>query len=765
MANKGLKNYTKQISGNVGSVKYHINPSPLDSNIILTIPLLQSKCLCPIGLSLIYSYQDRNSMYGFGKGFKCNYDTRIIDDGTNLRVNNADFSVDTYHYDNVNDLYYFKENGNTIDKTVTNVDGDSEEVNYLLLDKYGNRTYFDSSCCIKRIENVKGDVINYYPESGVMVDNNKGSQITYLNNPDYRVNSISLRETISESIIEQAKVDFEYENGYLTLLTIKYADEVVEKYSFTYSETSIGIFDEIKKYNVIIVHSGNSIFVNHEYHDVLNDTFDLITEPNITISNNKAIVSYLDNKSSTIVYDDNGILLYEYDNKNNLIVYEYNDNYLLTYQSAVMNMNNINNMDSVLTAPITSTDLIYSTSTSLDEAPALFGFNQMRTIESQSEDEDGEDIYELTYSGDKKDLVTLIAYVKQNEGIVDNKYANIQVSLLDQDNVVGSKTYSFNKDTADSVGRFIVLGVIPKSNFNKIKVWVRTLGVSISYSDIKICKHDFGVYYTYDSNNNVISILSGVSNTSINYDESNQVKSVSNGNNEIVYQYDENMNPVKAVGAYNSRITMEYDDFNRMIKKSTKYTNGYVYEEEYVYDDNNNVIEINDNTTNSNEFEYDNYHRLQMAEKDFVSTEFTYGDFSEIEDIVVNDVTSSSVLDEITHTYNSNHNLITVDKLNSGEYEFEYNNKNLLTKVTLGGLTLVEYEYDYLSRLIKKKYSNNSYYEFVYSNSRLSIIKYNGSVRYTLGYDTLDRLITITNNLNETITYTYDNYNLLLNLL
>ena len=56
MANKGLKSYTKQISGNIGLISYNVNVYSDDSNLVLTIPLINLDEGNPVGLSLIYNY-------------------------------------------------------------------------------------------------------------------------------------------------------------------------------------------------------------------------------------------------------------------------------------------------------------------------------------------------------------------------------------------------------------------------------------------------------------------------------------------------------------------------------------------------------------------------------------------------------------------------------------------------------------------------------------------------------------------------------------
>ena len=73
MANKGLKEYTKQISQTVGDVaKVFVNVNKADANMHIVIPLLTTLGPNPIDLSLIWNYQDKDRMGYFGKGCNIN---------------------------------------------------------------------------------------------------------------------------------------------------------------------------------------------------------------------------------------------------------------------------------------------------------------------------------------------------------------------------------------------------------------------------------------------------------------------------------------------------------------------------------------------------------------------------------------------------------------------------------------------------------------------------------------------------------------------
>ena len=67
--NLGLKNYTKQLTHEIGVCSTHLNLNNEDNNLHISLPLISSIGPSPITLSLIYNYQDQQKDSFFGKGF------------------------------------------------------------------------------------------------------------------------------------------------------------------------------------------------------------------------------------------------------------------------------------------------------------------------------------------------------------------------------------------------------------------------------------------------------------------------------------------------------------------------------------------------------------------------------------------------------------------------------------------------------------------------------------------------------------------------
>ena len=95
MANKGLKSYTKQISGNIGLISYNVNVYSDDSNLVLTIPLINLDEGNPVGLSLIYNYLGNNTSL-FGLKNRNNFEYKLIKGSSTHKIINPDQTEDTF---------------------------------------------------------------------------------------------------------------------------------------------------------------------------------------------------------------------------------------------------------------------------------------------------------------------------------------------------------------------------------------------------------------------------------------------------------------------------------------------------------------------------------------------------------------------------------------------------------------------------------------------------------------------------------------------
>lgn len=135
--NKGLKNYTKQISLAVGNAaEVSINTNKKDANLHITLPLITTVGLCPIETSLVFNLQDSNDIELFGKGCKLNFYSKITTASNKNIIKNFDGSTDEYLSSN---NYYNKETNLECKKIIDDEYG--LIYHYEVKDKYDNTNF------------------------------------------------------------------------------------------------------------------------------------------------------------------------------------------------------------------------------------------------------------------------------------------------------------------------------------------------------------------------------------------------------------------------------------------------------------------------------------------------------------------------------------------------------------------------------------------------------------------------------------------------
>ncbi|KKN17281.1 hypothetical protein LCGC14_0967420, partial [marine sediment metagenome] len=188
-------------------------------------------------------------------------------------------------------------------------------------------------------------------------------------------------------------------------------------------------------------------------------------------------------------------------------------------------------------------------------------------------------------------------------------------------------------------------------------------------------------------------------------------------------------------GKENFKTTFTYDERSNMTSKtdSAGTTN-------YVYDDNNRLVESIDPLSNSTFFTYD------------------------AEGLML---TATSTAKNIIKTYDANNRLKTetlnkTETFNGDVYSYTYDKKGRLTQVTNPDTSEVNYTYDEADRLTSKKIDGVNTHFYTYdSHNNIVELTQNGTT-YTYEYDARDSLKTIKNSGIEVASFTYDaNGNLL----
>ena len=654
MSNKGLKNVTKQLSFKESSrFNTYLNLSKKDANIIFDIPFINISGKFNFNIDLIYNYQDRNiddadvtgvqtcalpiwniDDAGVGYGFRFSFYTKIeYVSSSRYQITNSDGSIDYYDYDSSLSRYVNEENKNSIVVTSTS---------YTIYDKYGNNIIFYPS-----ISNVYPYQINY--------KDGKTINFTYSNGYLSRINIGSfIYIQFSGSPINQAELNY---NGYLSRYLIGYENNRIKQVnniiyynnvetfkntayinSLTYSDNEITIEDKIQKEKIIYTLS-NGYVTNVGINKYLNGS----TTKNI-------IINYVDNYKTSVTdylglttnyyFDSNGNILFEKDylnivrrnyfNDRNLLIHKTTDILTLPKKEGYIS----SNVDSFNVSGVTRNSYQISTS---DDFYDILGMN----------------IYEVSGNG----------YLYKNvniNGITGECFIFIMFvkNLSNGGNLNVTLSYgSYNKEvnlTENNVtGYFelVVVGIKLEESTTTLQIRINVENKDIIIGGLQLLKKDFGIYYTYNNDNDVIEKLD-----------------------------------------ISGKITYEYN-IDKLVSQET-YPDNYVIN--YLYDS------------------FKNYKISQITNNEGTKFNYEYTSNNYNENKIKIGTTSSDVRIEEEKSYDSDDLFLTnyKDDLNNQRI-IQYNSKKLREKITNPDGSMLEYEYDnddYISKIIEKTSNINGVY-------------------------------------------------------
>nr|QNO55773.1 hypothetical protein DIJDKDOB_00004 [Methanosarcinales archaeon ANME-1 ERB7] len=261
-------------------------------------------------------------------------------------------------------------------------------------------------------------------------------------------------------------------------------------------------------------------------------------------------------------------------------------------------------------------------------------------------------------------------------------------------------------------------------------------------------------FYTYDAVGNLISQKDRNGNTIIYaYDKLNRLIQITDAMGHVTqYSYDAVDNIISEIDANNYATFYEYDPLNRIIRITDQIGNN----EFFSYDANDNLLKYTDAEQNSAKYEYDKLNKLTK-----IITPLGY---------------------EILYEYDSIGNLISKADANGNKNIYGYDALNRLILISYPDGKNISMSYDAVGNLIKiintERFGNTvakydeldriisittDYDSFVktinytYDENGNTIRMQDpegGITQYS--YDALDRLLSITNSLNEVTTFNYD---------
>ena len=741
--NTGLKEYTKQITGNVGdNVKYYINVNSNDANLILNIPIFETVGINSIKYNLIYNHQMKNGLYDFGNGIRTSFDTQIYDrEESGIVVKNPDGSEDEY-FDSNSSIYYTSKTTTTkLRKTTTFVDGDSDIIDYELIDKEGNIVKFenDSSTPTKI---VLKNGFNVYI-AGVRVSNDYGAEISR-----ERTNWVISKLTYNQSgVTNKQDVYFEYDsNSYLKSIKKYICDDLVLNVSFLFSETEIIITDELTSHAVKFTLNDQKIIkVDERFSgDYINVyRFEYYAKYSKIID---SLGNYL-----IVIFDDKHYPIYEYDNYGNCKKREYDSTTgSILSESRSINFKQLKKFNLVKSDNYCN-DFTKGGSIAITDYTNVSSIiNQALVNKKYKVSNSGNLSYKVSVNGlvgDIINLAMLIRYIGPNAGAI-TPVVNIEIRTYLKNKIVDKKAL-MPSSVFESYFDLVAVSLTATSTYDTIEFYLGTNNINIEISDILLLQKEFGTIFTYDEYKNVTDIVSGNVQSKYKYNSENLLEESVNEQAETnKYYYDNRNNLVKIKSVNDTEVVNTYSDVNLLKYQRTEGENS-ISTTANEYDSYGNLIKSIDSLNNVEKYEYDvnSFSKLKKVTSAISITEYRYKD-GLINELILGD-------SKATYTY-ENRKIKTVTLTNGSKYEFKYDDFNNVCEISLDNVIIYMFKYDKFNNIIEMRYGeSNNYNSFTYNNGLLIKISYNAdnlsATRYAFDYDEFKRLISIEFHINNEV--------------
>ncbi len=756
--NHGLKNYTKQLTKNVGRATINVNLFKEDANMHVEIPLFQIGGVSPFNTSLIFNYQEQATTNFFGNGFKSNFYNVLSENGTQVSINNADGSTDHYTIG--------EWNRETQLKAVRVTDENDTSLSHIeLVDKNGNKTiYGNSQSYPTRMVKKTGEVINITTtENSLVFENEKGDKVEFVKENNQKIGgTYSYNNTVLE------KISLGYQGNNLVSVEYKTQDDIIiDKLGMEYIGSSIIVKDDLTTHRCKYEFTDNRVTC---ISDGYTEEYDGIQVTGIVYAENSTRVNYWDGNYVDFYFDNEGLPLYQIDKNGYAIETEYDrDTKRLIAQSNPF----------LIKGPHTN----YFEGLSADNF-TLSNVNREAVILAEGKWKDllGERVYRFTHSGSGNgsitfsvpidcvgtDTVTAIMWAKQNYNYSNGNSVTISMQIGDGDEEI------LKKPITDSNFEMILLGATCSSNESSANFTIVLTGdVSFELGGIQVLRQDFGTFFEYDEDDNLNLIGKCAENAKIVYDfdevsgKNNVVETIGFDASICNYEYNSLGYPTKSTTSYGVNIENYFhEDYPSLLERQV-----------LVDKDNNKLIETRKTFSEDGRHviaEYDELDNCQMEcgynndKIDWISNAMGTTTSFDYQNGLVKEMLlekNSAELSKAVYTYYpDNRRLHTVTLKNGSIYEFSYNLRGCVNEVKLNGVVIFTYDYNDQSNNVEViTYGGGEKYRFTYNaDNQIEHVYYvypdsSEIMVYHYYYDAYKRLKRITDRGETTlINYNYD---------
>ncbi|WP_028520755.1 RHS repeat-associated core domain-containing protein [Ruminococcus flavefaciens] len=500
-----------------------------------------------------------------------------------------------------------------------------------------------------------------------------------------------------------------------------------------------------------------------------------------------------DEKTVSYEYDKNGDLVKATDISGNVTSFEYDDHYL--------------------TAVINSDNVVVSRNIYDDNGRLIKTIDANNNVIIYDHDIEGR---EETVT-DRNGGVTRYVYDKNGNILSQtDPMGNTVKNTYDINGYLKSKTDAMGNVTSYVYDKTGNLCQLTDAEGNTVTNEYDTRGAvtSINAMGIDIIK------VNYDDKGNTTSTEDAIGNViSYSYDSKGELTSVTDEiGTYMIISYDSNGNAKTVTDGANHTAEFEYDSSGNCISKTLKYTSDGAQKtvtEHYVYDENNNLVQIIDSSGNITSTEYNSMGKVALAtDEKGRRTSYEYDNLGNLTEIIYADGTSESFTYDkegnnltatdrlgrtvtmeydnvgnllsktypngaaVTYTYNKNYELISTVSASGGETKYEYDRIGRNTAIVDALNNRTEFTYNSHSQLESMTDAKGNTYIYTYDDNgnRIStefpdhstvLTSYDARGRVTsrtdqhgyttaYTYDGADRLTGVTDALGNTTSYTYD---------
>lgn len=370
----------------------------------------------------------------------------------------------------------------------------------------------------------------------------------------------------------------------------------------------------------------------------------------------------------------------------------------------------------------------------------------------------------------------------------------VEVIFIGTDGINDVHYTNFSPDILD--WQFLSDVYVAKKDYSSIKVsYTYCHNANIAFFDgLSLFREEFGQSYTYDENNNLVSVIDARKQASqFEYNSTDDMVGITDAKgNKFTYEYDGKHNVTKGTSAQGLVYKLDYDSAGNVVKSGcvepsnqsagTWMTRVMTASKSY-------VASVTDAKNNTVQYVWDENKDLLSSITDARGSKLSYGyDNANRLNSVSQDVTQDGTKRTVNNVYIYTEDKLTGISHNGFSYGFAYDSFGNVLNASVSGIQIVNYEYEANNGNLKKvNYANGDYIRYTYDEQDRMMLSYYKSASgteqklneyvydrsgnltqvanhmsgksYDLDYDFLDRLMRVRDNDGNYYEYTYDENN------